>query len=60
MKIRDGTKDEELIGVKREFVYKMRNNGFTNTCPSILSPVYYDFAILELGNIVIYFILYET
>ena len=41
MKIRDGTKYEESIGVKREWSHPWRLSGVTG--------VYYDIAILELG-----------
>ena len=47
--IRDGTKYEEVIGVRREWIHPWRSaamrggSGFT-------PPVYYDIAILELGK----------
>ena len=50
VKIRDGTEEEELVEVKREFVYELRNKGGTNTCTGIGQPVYYDIAIMELGK----------
>ena len=47
VKIRDGTKDEELIGVRRTWAHpyqsKIQKHG-------IQHPVYYDLAILELGK----------
>ena len=53
MKVRDGTENEELIGVKRHFVYELRNKLGRNNCPGIGQPVYYDIAILELGTYMI-------
>ena len=45
MTIRDGTEYEEVLGVKREWIFPWRN--FANDGPHI--GVYYDIAILELG-----------
>ena len=41
MTIRDGTKYEEVIGVRREWVYPWRFD---------LASAYYDIAVMELGK----------
>ena len=49
MTIRDGTKYEEVIGVRREWIHPWRTaaiRGASGGTP----PVYYDIAILELGK----------
>ena len=49
MTIRDGTKYEEVIGVRREWIHPWRSaaiRGASGGTP----PVYYDIAILELGK----------
>ena len=52
MTIRDGTKYEEVIGVRREWIHPWRSaaiRGASGGTP----PVYYDIAILELGKSVL-------
>ena len=44
MTIRDGTKYEEVIGVRREWVYPWR---FVDDS---LESAYYDIAVMELGK----------
>ena len=49
MRIRDGTEYEEVIGVKRHFIHELK--GHVPKCVGVNeNPVYYDLAILELGN----------
>ena len=46
IKIREGTEYEEVIGVKRSWIYQYRK-----TAPACSQgPAYYDIAILELGK----------
>ena len=52
--IRDGTKYEEVIGVRRQWVYPWRTvaeEGSSTQGSSSIGrlPVYYDIAIMELG-----------
>ena len=54
MTIRDSTKYEEVIGVRRHWVYpwrKLAEEGSSIQGSSSIGrlPVYYDIAILELG-----------
>ena len=54
MTIRDGTKYEEVIGVRRQWVYPWRTvaeEGSSTQGSSSIGrlPVYYDIAIMELG-----------
>ena len=42
IKIRDGTEYEEMIGVKREWIYPLHKSD---------GSAYYDVAIMELGNL---------
>ena len=47
IKIREGTEYEEVIGVKRNWIYQYRRTAFI--CGS-RDNAYYDIAILELGK----------
>ena len=49
MTIRDGTKYEEVIGVRREWIHPWRTAA-TRGASGGTPPVYYDIAILELGK----------
>ena len=46
--IRSGTEDEEVIHVKREWIYKLRYE--IPSCGGVHTPVYYDIAIFEFGE----------
>ena len=48
IKIRSDTKYEETIGIKREWIHPLRAT--ISNCKGIISPAYYDLAILELGT----------
>ena len=49
MTIRDGTKYEEVIGVRREWIHPWRDAAMRGAIGGT-PPVYYDIAILELGK----------
>lgn len=54
VKIRDGTKDEELIGVRRVWAHPYQAKMKKPRHAAIQHPVYYDLAIMELGNLIFF------